>query len=187
MNKETALLVIDMQNDFVEGGALIEVKGIGKNLSKFRAFIDKCRDKGILVVYTRHIFSPENNQIEAKLFPELRNEGLRDNHRGSEVHNTLRPSNEDTIIKKKRYDAFVGTDLELILRARGIKNLIITGTMTNVCCESTARGAMMKDFNVLFSSDLTFTSDSDLHRNTLRNIASHFGKVLSSEEIYRFL
>ena len=186
MNKKTALLVMDIQNDFVEEGAIIEVKGIRKNIAKFIEFINKMREKGITVIYTKHIFDLINNPIEAKLFPFLAKDGLRDNTRGSEIYEALKPLDKDIVVKKRRYDAFVGTDLELILKAKGIENVIITGTMTNACCESTARTAMMKDFNVLFCSDLTFTSDPEIQKNTLKNISTHFGKVMTSEEVFRF-
>lgn len=186
MKNKTALLVIDMQNDFVEQNALIEVADIRKSIPKFREFINKCREKGIMVIYTKHIFDMVNNPIEARLFPGLAEQGLRENTNGAEIHQKLRPAEEDIIIKKKRYDAFIGTELELILKAKGIENVIITGTMSNVCCESTARTAMMKDFNVFFTSDLTFTSDQMVHNNTLKNIASHFGKVLNSKDIFLF-
>jgi len=187
MNKKTALLVIDMQNDFIEEGAIIEVRGIRKNLTILRDFIEGCREKRITIIYTKHIFDPVNNPIEAKLFPELAKEGLRDCSRGTEVHAALKPLDDDVVIKKRRFDAFIGTKLELMLKSKGIENVIIAGTMTNVCCESTARTAMMKDFNVLFCSDLTFTSDPDAHNNTLKNISTHFGKVMKSEDILRFL
>ena len=181
----TALLVIDMQNDFIQEGAVLEVKGIRKGILKFKEFINKLREKGIIIIYTKHIFDLVNNPIEVKLYPFLAKKGLRDNTFGTDIFGELKPSAEDLIIKKRRYDSFIGTELESALRCRGIENLIITGTMTNVCCESTARTAMMKDFNVLFCSDLTFTSDSDIHKNTLKNILAHFGKVMSSEEISR--
>jgi ureidoacrylate peracid hydrolase len=184
---KTALLVIDMQNDFVEDGALIEVKGIRNRITQFKSFIDECRKRGITIIYTKHIFDTVHNPVEAKLFPSLAIEGLREGTKGVEVHNELLPEKSDIMIKKRRYDAFFGTDLEVILKAKGIKNIIITGTMTNVCCESTARSAMFRDFNVLFSSDLTFTSDPVIHENTLKTIKSHFGEVMNSEEILQSL
>ena len=75
-------------------------------------------------------------------------------HRGIDV----RPG--DIILEKPRYGAFTGTDIELILRNRGIDTLIITGICTNVCCETTAREANMRDFHVFFISDATATFDT---------------------------
>jgi len=177
----TALLVIDMQNDFIEEGALLEVKGIRNNIPKLNSFIDTCREKGIKIIFTRHIFSPENNPIESNLFPELSKDGLRDNTPGSEIFSEIKIKEDDIVIKKTRYDAFYCTELEKILHKLNVDNLIITGTMTNVCCESTARSAMIRDFKIQFCEDLTFTSDDSLQNATLKNISTHFGKVIDSK------
>jgi len=159
---------------------------VDQHIAKLREFIEKMKVKGVSIIYTRHIFDPKNNPIETKLFPELADGGLRDGTKGAEICKELNPKEKDIIISKRRYDAFMGTELEIILRSKGIENLIITGTMTNICCESTARTAMMKDFNVFFCSDLTFTTDLEIHNNTLKNISTHFGKVVRSEDIVRF-
>jgi len=181
--KNTALIIIDMQNDFVHENTILEVKEAKKHIPQFKDFIQKCRDKGVTIIYTRHIFDPKMNPIESKLFPELSKGGLRENTIGSEIIEDIKPEKDDIVIKKNRYDAFFDTKLGRMLNERGIVDVIITGLMTNICCESTARTAMMKDFNVLFCSDLTFASNQELQKTTLKNIESHFGKVLTSEEI----
>lgn len=181
--KNTALIVIDMQNDFVQENSILEIKESKKHIEKLKEFIQNCKDKEMTIVYTRHIFDPKTNPIESKLFPKLSKEGLRDKSAGSEIISELKPEKNDIIIKKYRYDAFFNTQLGRMLNERGITDIIITGLMTNICCESTARTAMMKDFNVLFCSDLTFASDQELQKATLKNIASHFGKVMTSKEI----
>lgn len=180
--KQTALLVIDMQNDFVEEGALIEVKGIRKNLSYFKKFIDICREKNILIVYTRHCYSPEKNPIEAKLFPGSK-KWLKPRTHGWQIYEFLRPEQSDILIDKTRYDAFFQTPLQEILQEYNTKNIIITGTMTEICCESTARTAMYHDYNILFCYDLTYTSDPKRQDVTLGIIKSHFGTIVSSKEI----
>ena len=166
---------------------MLEVKGIRSNIDRLRVFIHRLREKGIAIIFTKHVFDPINNSVEAKLFPGLLNARLRDNTLGAEIIKELKPFAHDVIIKKRRYDAFIGTELDVYLRGRKIETLIITGTMTNICCESTARTAMMRDYKVLFCSDLTFTSDPELHKNTLKNISSHFGKVMTSEELCKLL
>ena len=185
--KDVALIVIDVQNDFVEEGALIEVESIRQGLQHLREFISFCRDKGATIIFTKHLFDPKLNPVEAKLFPSLHKSGLREGSKGAEIHSEVFPEESDLVITKRRYDAFFGTELEQILREKGIEKVIITGTMTEVCCESTARSAMYRDFEVLFVSDLTFTSDSEVHKNTLKTIKSHFGEVMDSKEIIDLL
>ena len=181
--KRTALLVIDMQNDFTEKGAIIEVANIRKGFPRFKRFIDFCREKGLLIIYTRHNYSPKTNPIEAHLFPELKKEGLRKGTHGAEVNDYLKPKKIDITIDKTRYDAFYKTNLEKILRSKGITSIIITGTMTEVCCESTARSAMYRDYEVWFPPDLNFTCDINKHLYALKVIETHFGRVVNSARI----
>ncbi|EKE20244.1 MAG: Isochorismatase hydrolase [uncultured bacterium] len=185
--KKTALLVIDMQNDFVKKGAVIEVANARKILKNLQKFADECRKKKMIVIFTKHIYDPKKNPVEAVLFPELEKMGLRKNTYGADVASDLKIEKSDIVLEKNRYDAFYQTKLESILKKKSITDLIITGTMTNVCCESTARGAMMRDFNVWFCSDLTATSNKEKHLCSLKTIATHFGKVLKSSEIWKFL
>jgi len=182
-----ALLIIDMQNDFVKEGAVIEVKGIRKKMSKFKEFIEALRNNGVFIVYSKHIFDPKLNPIEAELFPILNSEGLREGTSGADIYSKIYPQKGDLIIKKRRYDAFYKTNLEKKLRLKKINHVIITGTMTNVCCESTARTAMMKDFKVLFCSDLTFASERITHKNSLKTLSTHFAKILTSKEIIKIV
>lgn len=180
--KKTALLVIDVQNSFVEEGSPNQIKTIEADLGKLKGFIDFCREKGIKVIYTRHCFDPKNNLIEAKLFPKEMNEALTKGTHGWEIHDKIRPEKKDIIIDKHRYDAFFNTKLNEILRSRGVENVIITGTITQVCCESTARSAMFYDYNIIFCSDLNFSFDKELHERTLKVLKRSFGSVMSSEE-----
>ncbi len=178
-----ALLIIDMQNDFVRQGSPFEVDGIRDGLEGHGRFIDACRKKGVTIIYTRHCYDPEKNPVEAAMFPKLADGGLRRGTEGWQICDELRPGPDDMVIDKTRYDAFFGTALRDFLVSRGIDTVIITGTITNVCCESTARSAMFNDYNVLFCSDLNYCSREESHRNTLKVINHYFGKVLDSKAI----
>ena len=186
MSNNTALLVIDMQNDFIKKDVLLEVKGIRAGIPRLAAFIDSCRQAKLPIIYTRHCYDPKNNPIEAKLF-KFRKNTLRKGLEGWKIYATLKPAPQDTVIDKTRYDAFFKTRLHQILKQKHIKNLIITGTMTEICCESTARTAMFYDYNIFFCKDLTFTSDKLTHDNTLKVIKHHFGAVVSSPSILKKL
>ena len=95
----------------------------------------------------------------------------------------------DILLEKPRYGAFHSTDLELILRRKGIDTVIITGICTNVCCETTAREAAVRDFKVLFTSDGTATfpignlSAEEIQRATCASLSLVFAQVLSVDEV----
>jgi isochorismate hydrolase len=93
----------------------------------------------------------------------------------------------DTTLPKKRYSAFFGTDLDKVLRSRGIRDLIISGVMTNLCCETTARDAFMKDYRVFFLIDGTATRRSELHLATLKNLGFGFAYLLTCDELIQKL
>ena len=183
MTADTALFVIDMQHDFLDEGTALHVRSAHAGLAKLAAFVERCRARGMPIVFTRHTYHPDHNRIEAQLFPDFAARGLREGTPGWQIPHALAPHAHDIVVDKRRYDAFFGTKLEEILRAKGVTTVIITGTMTEVCCESTARGAMMRDFEVLFTSDLTFTRDARRHEQTLDVIRTHFGWVKTSEEL----
>ncbi len=181
--KRAALLVIDMQNDFVERGAVFEVKGIREKLLRLKKFISECRKRGAQIVYTRHCYTPEGNPVEARLFPEYGRGALRKGTHGWKINEAVAPEKGDLIIDKTRYDAFFNTDLDAELKTRNIKTVIITGTMTEVCCASTAGGAMFRDYEVVFCSDLNFTSERNRHGMALKIIRDNYGGVMDAETI----
>lgn len=180
---KAALLIIDMQNDFVRKGSLFEVDGIRDNMEEHKGFIEACRKLGVTIIYTRHCYDPRNNPIEASLFPKLAHGGLRKGTGGWQICDALKPKPDDIVIDKTRYDAFFCTGLRDILVSKNIDTVIITGTITNVCCESTARTAMFYDYDVVFCSDLSYCSREESHKNTLKVINHYFGKVMDFKDI----
>jgi ureidoacrylate peracid hydrolase len=115
---------------------------------------------------------------------ELYTEGMP----GAELHDALDVDERDVILNKPRYGAFHGTDLDLILRARGIDTVIVSGIATNICCETTAREAAQRDYRVLFLSDGTATKEmngvpaAELQRATCASLAMVFAQVLTIDE-----
>ena len=88
----------------------------------------------------------------------------------------------DTIIKKDRYSAFYKTNLEEMLRERNIKDLIVGGVITNLCCETTARDAFVRDFRVFFLVDGTSTANPDFHLATLKNLSYGFATLMTCDQ-----
>jgi ureidoacrylate peracid hydrolase len=95
----------------------------------------------------------------------------------------IKPLPGETIVTKHRYGAFESTDLDLVLRSRQIRCVIMTGVATNVCVETTARQAFMRDYYVVFTSDCSATFSQAAHDATLFNIDQFFGEVVTSEQI----
>lgn len=188
-SNKTALLVVDMQRDFVEEGAVMEVPMARSRIPAMRALVEKSRQHGIPVIFTRHLLLDAHNisPLEVAYQPWLQSAGMREGHPGSEIVPELAPEPDEIVIGKHRYDAFYNTRLETVIRNIGrrgsVDTLIITGTVTSVCCESTARSAFMRDFKVLFVSDATGGFDSRSQEATLESIRRVFGHVVSTEEL----
>jgi len=199
-----ALLVIDMQNDFVRAGAIMEVPEAKHQLPHIKKLIDTCRSIDIPVIYTVHQTDPCFNPLEIATFPHLKDGGMRIGTDGIEVVSELAPREGEYVLRKRRYSAFYQTDLEIILRnlkrkdassdsaiklpnsehaeTLPIDTLIICGTVTNICCESTARDAYFRDYKVVFGSDVCSALNKAAHQATLANMEL-FGRVMSGAEI----
>jgi isochorismate hydrolase len=94
---------------------------------------------------------------------------------------------DDRVLQKKRYSAFFQTDLEKLLQSIEIKDLIISGVMTNLCCETTARDAFMRDYRVFFLIDGTATGKEDHHLATLKNMGYGFAYLMTCDELIQNL
>ena len=185
------LLVIDMQNDFVLDGAIMQVKEAGRQIPKIQKLIATCRELSVPIIYTIHKTDPAYCPLEIASFPWLADAGMREGTDGIKVVDDLRPAPGEMIIYKRRFSAFYQTDLEMILRNMGkpsapVDTLIICGTVTNICCESTARDAFFRDYKVVFGSDICSTDDPDVQQATLKNMEI-FGRTMDCENIIRSL
>jgi len=187
--ERTALLVIDMQNDFVKEGAILEVPGIRSQIPKIRRLIETCRDLGVPVIYTKQVYRADLKvkPLILEMFPLLKKEGLRDSTEGAEIYGEIEPKPGDIIIRKMGFSAFYNTELESILRnikgRRNVDTVIVCGTVTNICCESTARDALERDYKVVFGSDITSAWTDEFQTLTLKNIEYAFGRVMTCSEI----
>jgi nicotinamidase-related amidase len=189
-----ALLVVDMQNDFLKpGGALYYNDAPMAAAENIRRLADFCRGGDIPVIYTKTLLKDGFgiSPLETAYQPILLEKGMREGTWGFEIIDELKPRPGDQIVVKHRYDAFYNTNLELLLKnIRGmgvVDTVIITGTVTNVCCESTARAAFMRDYKVVFVSDGCGAFDAEAHRATLNNIRRFFGRVLDTEAVLKAL
>ena len=175
--KHAALLVIDMQNYFRR-----IVQPVLPNILKV---IQSCRGRNIPIIFTQHGHTTQARDGGAleEWWGELIIDGTEDWKFIPEI--TIEA--EDKVLPKKRYSAFFETDLDTILRSNGIKDLIISGVMTNLCCETTARDAFMRDYRVFFLLDGTATGRSELHLATLKNLGYGFAYLMTTEELTKML
>ncbi len=186
----TALINVDMQNCFVEGSPIAAPDGPAV-LQRINRVAAACRKAGVLAVHTRSVFRPDGSNLGvlAEFDPVVKTGILSKGSPAAALHKDLVVDPRDITLDKPRFGAFHGTDLELILRARNIDTLIITGIATNVCCETTAREAAVRDFRVLFVSDGTATfpirelSADQLQRATCATLGKVFAQVLTVDEV----
>jgi nicotinamidase-related amidase len=101
----------------------------------------------------------------------------------SEIHPGIAPRTNEKVVFKHRYSAFYNTDLETVLRCLKVEDLVISGVMTNMCCESTARDAYYRDYRVFFPADGTGTINEEMHLASLLNLAYGFALVTTTDAI----
>jgi nicotinamidase-related amidase len=195
--EKTAMIVVDMQNDFVQEGAPIEIPRARAMVPRLNRLLDVCRAHQIPVIYIHHVI--RGGDIDAGRLAD-HHEAIRNNKAiiagtsNVEIYEGLKPHPGDLVVAKPRYSAFYGTDLEAILRSKGIDTLIISGTVTNVCCESTTRDAFSRDYKVIFLSDGNAAGDlpdmgfgpvsaEEIQKVVLTVLAMCFAQVSSIDQV----
>ena len=188
-SKKAALLVIDLQNDFVEEGAILEVPETRKQIPKIKKLIKTCRKPKIPVIYTVMVHdSPDVALRHYDLFPFLRGKAYKPGSRGVQIYDEIAPEKGDIVVEKSQYSAFFNTELDKVLnnfknQGRTIDTLIIVGTVMNICVESTVRDAFYRNYKVVVISDCCSGVDPELHNASLKNIEYGFGRVMSHKQI----
>jgi ureidoacrylate peracid hydrolase len=189
----TAMIVVDMQNDFVASGAAMETPAARAMVPKLAEALTLCRGAGIRVIYTAHVHRRDGSDMGLfdDMHPPIANRAaLVDGTPGVDIYPELAPQPGEHVIKKHRYSGFFGTDLDIILREWGVDTVIISGTTTENCCHATARDAMFRNYRVVFLSDATATydypdrgfgsmSNTDVHHATLVILAASTAHVMS--------
>jgi ureidoacrylate peracid hydrolase len=194
--KKTALVTVDMQNTFCAPGGPAEVpaaRGIVQNINRLSAGL---RKMGSPVIWVLHANTHHRGTSDWQLFfdnvvsAEVRMRTIESLAPGrQQVWTALETSPEDAVVIKNRYSALVpgSSSLERVLRNLGVDTILIAGTKTNVCCESTARDAMMLDFKVVMVSDCCAALSDEEHRATLETHIQQFGDVATADEVLAWL
>jgi ureidoacrylate peracid hydrolase len=186
-----ALVVVDMQNYFVAEGFAAEVPAARAIVPNINRMAKAMRAAGGAVVWVqttaagalehwgnhhRHMLTPDRRQKRLTQLDEA--------HDGFKLFPALEPLAADLRIKKVKYSAFIAgsSDIDAQLKSRSIDTLLVTGTVTNVCCESTARDAMMLDYRVIMLSDGNASLTDEEHAASLNNFLIFFGDVMTTDE-----
>jgi len=185
-----ALLVLDMQQFFLDESSHAFIPSAPAILPGLTNLASMFMDKHLPVVLTRHLNAPDDAGLMSRWWHDL----IRKEDPLSRISPVLSTVVETAsccddkglrplLIEKTQYDAFYHTSLQEILTAHAVTQLIITGVMTNLCCETTARSAFVRGFEVFFTVDGTATYNETLHRATLANLSFGFAELVCIKDV----
>lgn len=181
INKDMcALFVIDMMKYFCDKTSNSCVPQSDIIISKIKKLIEVFSRNNRPVIFTRHIDSDDNNNMMLKWWQE----NIREDNPMSKIIEDFDTGRGEVIIKHQ-YDAFINTGLEKKLKDKSVEQVVICGVLTNLCCESTARSAFMRGFEVYFITDGTATYTKDMHDATLLNLKYGFATLLTNDEVMK--
>ncbi|HVN23959.1 MAG TPA: isochorismatase family cysteine hydrolase [Syntrophorhabdales bacterium] len=194
---KTALIVVDMQNDFVRDGGILQTKAAKATLGANKKLIDYFHANKMPVIYTRLVDVNDNQRVRLmkvgrpdalkanaivpgfkRFYPDVQKE-----LDSADVVDEIYPAKGDTVIDKDLFDAFQGTNLDITLKANGIRTVLVTGTVTQICVDSTGKGAFNNGYNAVLISDAISTDASEPYvKELLTNFGRLWGRVMTSDQ-----
>jgi nicotinamidase-related amidase len=191
----TALLIVDMQDCFVADTPIAAPLGT-EVAGRLNRLAGACRRAGITVIWTRHVVRPDGSNVGllGEVIPPVAAGIINDDAPTAALHALMDVGPGDVVVDKPRFGSFHGTDMEVILRSRGIDTLILGGINTNICVDTTAREAAAREFKVLFLSDGTANFDlpdgglgeataEELQRTACAVMAFGFAEVTTVDQV----
>ena len=188
----TALLVVDMQNDFCAKGGYVDAV-MGRDVAgcvpvgeAINDLVETARRAGVYIVWVKAIYDPKYQS--APMLTKREEMGLdgavccAEDTWGADWF-MVEPGPGEPELKKHRYSAFVGTPLEGLLRRRGIRSLAVTGVATNICIDSTLRDGFLRDYYIVVPGDCVGSANQELHEATLKNVSFLFGDLTTGAEL----
>jgi len=175
---KTALIAIDMQRYFVDPDSHAHVSGVEMIVEKIRALAEAFAVADLPVFFTRHGNTSKDAGALGRWWGDL----IQTGSLGSEITPDLDTS-LGTVVAKTQYDALYGNKLEEMLRERGVERVVITGVVTHLCCETTARAAYVRGFDVTFPVDATVSYSEEFHLATLLNLSHGFATIAFVEDV----
>lgn len=180
--EKSALLVIDMQKFFLNKDSHSYIPAATTIIQNVNVLIDLFRKFELPIIFTYHALEiDEEPGVMGKWWGDM----LRVNNPLSKIHPSINNQKNDTIFRKNRYSAFIGTGLNELLKEKNVESLVITGIMTHLCCETTARDAFMRDYDIYFVIDATATETELLHISSLRTLTDGFAIPMKTDEIIK--
>lgn len=182
--EECALIVVDLQNDFVAPNSPIWIPEALRQIPRNKHVIETARRLSIPVLYTAHTINADCKADFYEYWKPIREGAIQEGSEGADIFPEIAPQEGDRVIDTKHaYDAFAGTDLDYVLRDHRTKTCVITGTVTNFCVESTARTAYFNNYHVVLVEDCVSSDNPYAHQATIRTLRRGFARVLKSDEL----
>jgi nicotinamidase-related amidase len=180
LGNKPALLVLDMQRFFVDEGSGLFLPAAPAILPRIRGLLDAFRARGLPIFFTRHRDRPSHTKgAMVQWWGRL----MREEDPLNMLHPSLDLKSREILTFKSHYSAFLGTRLENLLNQLRVTSTVVAGVMTHLCCESTARDAFMRGFNVIVVADAMATLDETLHVSSLRGLAHGFASPALAKDI----
>jgi nicotinamidase-related amidase len=180
--EKTALIIIDMLNDFVEEDGALVVPGAKDLVPTQVKILKKSRQESLTIVYLADNHMPDDEEF--KVWPKHSVAGTR----GAEVVDELAPSKGEKVIPKRRYSGFFGTDLDLTLREAEISNIILVGVLTDICVMYTSADASARGYNVYVVADGTGSTVKENHQFALQHMKEiHNTTVVTANQVLTHL
>ena len=174
-----AVLVVDMLNDFCkEGGCMVLQEGL-EAVAPIANLIDQARAHGVPVIYINDCHRPGKYDKEF----DKRTPHCIDGTWGAQVIDELAPLEQDYCIKKRRFSGFFQTDLDLVLRELGVKTVVVTGVVTNICVRSTCHDAFFLGYKVVVPRDCVRATGPREQESTLWDLETQYGSVTTSDKV----
>ncbi len=197
----TAIIVVDMQNAFCSSGGMFELGGrdishIQQVIPTIQKILDVARTANIKVVYVVHRLTSDVREVGPlsryrfdfwRNRPETREKLILEGTWGTEIIDELKPHSEEMVVVKRRFSAFAGTELDMMLKTYDIRYLIFVGVATNICVESSLRDASHLQYLPVIVSDGVAASPPSRQESTLANVREVFGWVTTSEVLLQIL
>jgi isochorismate hydrolase len=182
--QKSALLIIDMQQYFCNPHSHAYFKDSIKIIPQIFQLITLYRQRSLPIIFTRYaLLLTESPGAMGRWW----NDVLYDNDVFSKIIDQFHPRSNEYVIRKTQYSAFYKTNLQKILKSLKVTNILITGVLTHLCCETTARDAFMKNYDVFFVSDANASDKKAFHEASLCNLYDGFATIVTTNEVLLWL